>query len=110
MGTARPIRRLHRCDIGWGGECRYSSVPSVTLQRRQDCQISVEASGPQWRIAAGVGRVRIGAMSQQRLDDGDVIVLYRQDQRRVSVRVECIHVDVAGERGLQTAHVAALGC
>ena len=49
-------------------------------------------------------------MGQQRSDDGDMIVLYRQDQGRLSVRVECIHVDVAGERGLQTAHVAALGC
>ena len=49
-------------------------------------------------------------MGQQRFDDGDMIALYRDDQGRLSLRVECIHVDVAVERGLQTAHVAALGC
>ncbi len=57
-----------------------------------------------------VGRVWIGAVGQQLSDDGDMIVLNCQDQRRLSVRVECIHVDVTGEHGLQAAHVAALGC
>jgi hypothetical protein len=49
-------------------------------------------------------------MGQQRSDDSDMIVLNCQDQRRLSVSVECIHVDVTGEGGLQAAHVAALGC
>ena len=58
----------------------------------------------------GVGSVWIGAVGQQRSDDGDMIVLNGQDQRRLAVRVECINVDVTGEGRLQAAHVAALGC
>jgi hypothetical protein len=58
----------------------------------------------------GVGRVWIGAMGQQCSDDSDMIILNCQYQRRLSVRVECIHVDVIGEGGLQAVHVAALGC
>jgi hypothetical protein len=49
-------------------------------------------------------------VGQQGSDDVKMIVLYRQDQGRLSVRIECIHVDVAGEHGLQTAHVTSLGC
>src|SRR5438128_922042 len=60
-------------------------------------------------MPVSVGRVRDGAMSQQRTDDVNMIALYRQDQGRLSLRVERIHVGVAAGGCADATCVSALG-